>query len=112
MSETDNWTLSPKWISELPKRIECDQDINDIFETFESAANQYAEARLPADPHSSIARFLAYRRFYAENNIRIISDRDVDELAELLGDDVRKSIPMRAALNWIRDAQKKLKENR
>lgn len=82
----------------LPERITCQADEDEIWAAFEEAANAYFFARWPADRMKYAP---ARQRFYAGNSILVISQDEIKELGEVLGEDMSQKIPMRAALNAL-----------
>lgn len=78
----------------LPFRIRCPADVDEAFEIFGRQLNRYLHNH---DEHSKeIPEF----QIIHAGSMRLISDANVAELAQLTGDN-SPSIPMRFALNYI-----------
>lgn len=90
----------------LPERFLVPQDVIDTFQIFEAAANEYVRLRSPANVEP-------WRMVFRDpHDIRWVGAEDVAEMSSILGSDQSRTIPMRRALNALRNLVKIVDEAR
>lgn len=101
MSDEPTHRAGSHLVEKLPERIEVPQDIEDIFDRFQEAANRYVAMRYKRDPEKHYDRPPA-KCFYYPNDTRIVTPEYQRELHQTLHSARKDTIPMRHALNALR----------